>query len=284
MERVHDPQRMRHRVGTSRSGGRRVGFVPTMGALHAGHESLVRRGLEECDDVAVSIFVNPTQFGPSEDFAKYPRPFEDDCARLERLGVRWLFAPDSTTMYPSGEATRIRVGGPAEGFEAAFRPGHFDGVATVVAKLFHAVPADFAYFGEKDWQQSVVVRRMVADLLLPVEVVVCPTRREPDGLAMSSRNAYLDPSERALAPMIHGSLQRACEAWARGEGVVEIERDCRAWLSGLGFDVDYWSVVDEDSLRPLAGISEPPAGMPRILVACRLGRTRLIDTLRLPKR
>jgi pantoate--beta-alanine ligase len=188
---IGDPAAVREAVLAARATGRRVGFVPTMGALHAGHASLVERAARECDDVAVSIFVNPTQFAPGEDFDRYPRSLAADLAILEPLGVRWVFAPEPAAVYPPGDATRIVVDGPATGFEGAIRPGHFAGVATVVCRLFLAVPADAAYFGAKDWQQTLVVKRMVRDLGLPIAIEVCPTVREPDGLAMSSRNAYL---------------------------------------------------------------------------------------------
>ena len=181
-EPVTDPLRMRSLVLEARAAGRRVGFVPTMGALHAGHASLVERAARECNDVAVSIFINPTQFGPQEDFTRYPRTRAADCALLEPIGTRWIYAPEVSAVYPPGDATRIVVGGPALRFEGALRPGHFDGVATVVCRLLQAVPATTAYFGAKDWQQTLVVRRMVTDLGLPVEIVVCPTVREADGL------------------------------------------------------------------------------------------------------
>ncbi len=273
-----DPVAMRARVAEALRGGLRVGFVPTMGALHAGHDSLVARATGECDAVAVSIFVNPTQFGPREDYSRYPRTFEADCGRLRPLGVRWVFTPSVEGMYPAGDATRVHVAGPADRWEGAFRPGHFDGVATVVAKLLSAVPATKAYFGEKDWQQSAVIRRMAADLLLPTEIVVCPTVREADGLAMSSRNVYLSAPERSRAAAIARSLERGSELWDRGVEAGEIERAARESLVELGFEVDYWSIVCEDSLVP--GVELPAAAggvRPRIITACRLGSTRLID-------
>ena len=279
-----DPLSMRARVAEAVRGGMRVGFVPTMGALHAGHGSLVARAADECDAVAVSIFVNPTQFGPREDYSQYPRTFEADCDLLRPLGVRWVFAPTAEGMYPPGDATRVQVAGPAERWEGAFRPGHFDGVATVVAKLLSAVPATRAYFGEKDWQQCAVIRRMAADLLLPTEIIVCPTVREADGLAMSSRNAYLSPAERSRAAAIARSLDHGAGLWGGGGEVGEIERTARASLASLGFEVDYWSIVCEESLVPLVELPAAGAVKPRIITACRLGSTRLIDNRGLPPR
>ena len=203
-----DPAAIRRRVSEARAAGRRVGFVPTMGALHAGHISLVRAAAD-CDDVVVSIFVNPTQFGPGEDFDRYPRSLENDCALLAEAGVRWVFAPPVEALYPAGDATRVTVDGPSLRWEGEHRPGHFQGVATVVCKLFMMVPASAAYFGAKDWQQTVVVRRMVQDLAMPIEVVVCPTLREAGGLAISSRNVYLSVEERTRALALSEGLAAA---------------------------------------------------------------------------
>jgi pantoate--beta-alanine ligase len=268
---LHDPQAMRRAVLEARAAGRRVGFVPTMGALHDGHTSLVEAAAAECDDVAVSIFVNPLQFGPDEDFARYPRPLAADLALLQRLGVRWILRPDETGLFPDGATTRVVVDGPALGFEGRLRPGHFTGVATVVCRLMHAVPADLLYLGAKDWQQTLVVRRMVRDLGLPVDVRVCPTVREADGLAMSSRNAYLDPQQRRQAAGLFEALARAEEAWVAGAAVPEIEAAMRHVLAGRGIEVDYAAVVDADSLEPTCD------GPAVALVAGRLGTTRLID-------
>lgn len=196
---ISDPSEIRSNVLAAAGQGRRVGFVPTMGALHAGHVSLVDAAAGDCDDVAVSIFVNPTQFAPHEDFTRYPRTPAADLALLAGRRVRWVFAPRADDIYPEGWCTRISVDGPARRFEGELRPGHFSGVATVVCRLFMAVPAATAYFGAKDWQQTLVVRRMVRDLGLPIGIVVCETVREPDGLAMSSRNAYLGPGDRSRA-------------------------------------------------------------------------------------
>ena len=277
---VHDPDRMRALVGEARAAGRRVGFVPTMGALHAGHGSLVARAARECDAVAVSIFVNPTQFGPQEDFARYPRTLAADAALLAPHGVAWIYVPDVSDVYPPGDATRIVMRGPAVPFEGERRPGHFDGVATVVCKLLLAVPADVAYFGAKDWQQTLVVKRMVRDLGLSVEVVVCPTVREADGLAMSSRNAYLSPAERLRAVALWESLRRAEQLWTSGANAAAIERAMREMMAAQGVAVDYASLADPESLAPVSDDAVRAVA----LVAGRLGSTRLIDNLELPVR
>ena len=277
---VREAGSMRGLVGAARAAGRRVGFVPTMGALHAGHASLVARACSECDDVAVSIFVNPTQFGPREDFALYPRTLAADLALLEPLGVRWVYAPDVPEVYPPGDATRVVVGGPAVRFEGERRPGHFDGVATVVCRLFLAVPADAAYFGAKDWQQTLVVTRMTRDLGLPIEIVVCPTVREPDGLAMSSRNAYLSAAERPRAVALREALAAAETLWAAGASTAAIEAAMRQALCGRDVDVDYAELADPETLAA-------PGELPRravALIAGRLGSTRLIDNVVLPLR
>ncbi len=277
---VHDPDRMRALVDEARAAGQRVGFVPTMGALHAGHISLVARAAHECDVVAVSIFVNPTQFGPQEDFTRYPRTLATDTALLAAHGVRWIYAPELSTVYPPGDATRIVVGGPAMRFEGERRPGHFDGVATVVCKLFLAVPAHTAYFGAKDWQQTLVVKRLVHDLGLPIRIIVCPTMREPDGLAMSSRNAYLSAADRHRAVALSESLRRAAQLWSAGADAAAIEQAMRETLSAQGVAVDYAALADPDSLEPLSN----GAARAIALVAGRLGSTRLIDNMELPTR
>jgi pantoate--beta-alanine ligase len=276
---IGGPAAMREAVSAARAAGRRVGFVPTMGALHAGHVSLVERAARECDDVAVSIFVNPTQFGPGEDYGRYPRTLDADLALLAPHGVRWVYAPDAAAVYPPDDATRVVVAGPAEGFEGTIRPGHFTGVATVVCRLFLAVPADVAYFGAKDWQQTLVVKRMVRDLGLPVTIVVCPTVRESDGLALSSRNAYLSVAERPRATALFASLERAEDAWRAGAKVAAIEAAMREPLEAASVAIDYATVVDAESLQP------PQAGRPAVaLIAARLGTTRLIDNRELPPR
>jgi len=275
---VADPETIRHEVLTARGAGRRVGFVPTMGALHAGHVSLVEQARRECDDVAVSIFVNPLQFGPGEDFDRYPRCLDADVALLARHGVRWTYAPPALAMVPTDHATRIIVDGPAVPFEGQLRPGHFSGVATIVCRLFQTVPGDVAYFGAKDWQQTLVVRRMVADLGVPIEIRVCPTLRESDGLALSSRNAYLTADERRRAVGLSESLARAADLWAADADAATIEAAMRDLLAARGIVIDYAAVVDADTL-------EPPGDGPAVaLVAGRLGATRLIDNRALPPR
>ena len=277
---ITDPQQMHRDVLAARSRGRRVGFVPTMGALHAGHVSLVKRAAAECDDTVVSIFVNPTQFGPGEDFTRYPRTLDADIAAVAGCGVTWIFAPAADAIYPNGWATRVVVDGPARRFEGELRPGHFSGVATVVCRLFMAVPADVAYFGAKDWQQTLVVKRMVRDLGVPVEIAVCPTIREPDGLAMSSRNAYLLADERSRATAIHESLMLAERAWCAGDDIAAIEHAMRTHLAARGVAVDYAAIVDRESLEPLSS----PVANAIAIIAGRLGTTRLIDNHPLPTR
>ena len=277
---ITDPQQMHRDVLAARSRGRRVGFVPTMGALHAGHVSLVKRAAAECDDTVVSIFVNPTQFGPGEDFTRYPRTLDADIAAVAGGGVTWIFAPAADAIYPNGWATRVVVDGPARRFEGELRPGHFSGVATVVCRLFMAVPADVAYFGAKDWQQTLVVKRMVRDLGVPVEIAVCPTIREPDGLAMSSRNAYLLADERSRATAIHESLMLAERAWCAGDDIAAIEHAMRTHLAARGVAVDYAAIVDRESLEPLS----TPVANAIAIIAGRLGTTRLIDNHPLPTR
>jgi pantoate--beta-alanine ligase len=276
---IGDPATVREGVLAARGSGRRVGFVPTMGALHAGHASLVERAARECDDVAVSIFVNPTQFAPGEDFDRYPRSLAADLDLLAPLGVRWVYAPAAAAVYPPGDATRIVVEGPAGGFEGAIRPGHFSGVATVVCRLLLAVPADVAYFGAKDWQQTLVVKRMVRDLGLPVTVAVCPTVREADGLAMSSRNRYLAAEDRERAGALFAGLERAEAAWRQGDDVPAVEAALRGPLTAARLAIDYAAVVDAESLGPVR-----PTAPAVALVAARLGTTRLIDNRELPPR
>ncbi len=254
-----------------------VGFVPTMGYLHDGHMSLVRRALSECQHVAVSIFVNPLQFGPQEDFDRYPRDVRRDEQMLREVGVHILFAPEAAEMYREGFCSYVEVAGLSDRWEGKSRPGHFRGVATVVAKLFNIVQPHRAYFGQKDYQQSVIVRRMVADLDIPVEIVVCPTVREADGLAMSSRNVYLTPQERRAATVLYRALMVAQDLWKGGERsgsaikstalkVLEEEPLAR---------VDYVSVVHPETLEELERIE----GSAVVLLAVWIGKTRLIDNL-----
>ncbi|HKE00113.1 MAG TPA: pantoate--beta-alanine ligase [Planctomycetota bacterium] len=267
-----------------RRAGKRVGFVPTMGALHAGHESLVRRARSECDFVVASVFVNPLQFGAGEDFSRYPRDLEGDRAKLAACGCDLLFTTTPGAMYPHGFQTYVVPDGPLVArYEASARPGHFRGVATVVLKLLHLVGPDRAYFGRKDAQQSAVVRRMVADLNAPVAIVVAPTVREADGLAMSSRNAYLSPAERAAAPAIHRALASARERAKAGERdparlLAAIDADLRAIPGG---SAEYVALVDPDTFEERA--ARLPERLPPTLAvtAVRLGATRLLDNLRL---
>ena len=274
-ETIRDPKTMRTRVLEARAAGQRVGFVPTMGALHSGHLSLVEKAKEACDVVAVSVFVNPSQFGPHEDFEQYPRMLEADKALLEPMGVQWIFTPDVKDIYPygpSGNATTIAVGGVGDLLEGLIRPGHFSGVATVILKLFHLVPAHSTFFGAKDWQQTRVVHQLIEDLHLSIELVVCPTIREADGLAMSSRNRYLSPDERRRAVAVVRALKKAKELWQATVPLAEIESEMRKIMEEQGFSVDYAVVVDSESLEPTLCAGEKIA-----LVAGRIGTTRLID-------
>ncbi len=266
---------MRGRVQAAQRAGRRVGVVPTMGALHDGHLSLVAASRAACDVTAATVFVNPTQFGPKEDFSRYPRTMEADLAKLAAAGVDYVFAPEVAEIYPDGATTMVELGGVAEPLEGQFRPGHFRGVATVVLKLFQAVPADAAYFGQKDYQQSLVVRHMVADLLLPIEIVVCPIVRESDGLAMSSRNIYLSADERQRALSICRALEAAQVLVAGGERNAErIAAQMQTTLRDSGVEsIDYAAVVDADTLAPIQRIESCAVA----LVAARVGATRLID-------
>lgn len=254
-----------------------LGFVPTMGALHEGHLSLVRRAKAECRKVVVSIFVNPTQFGPREDFKKYPRQLARDKALLRRAGAVEVFSPRVAEVYPQGFASTVRVGGAlGSALEAEFRPGHFDGVATVVARLFGLVRPQRAYFGLKDFQQLQVIKRMTADLALPVTIVECPTLREPDGLALSSRNAYLTPAERAKAPSLWHALHAAADALADGASFAAAEAAGRSSLARAGgFQLQYLRLADAESLLPPG----PRSKRLVLAAAARLGRTRLIDNL-----
>jgi pantoate--beta-alanine ligase len=267
---------LRGTVATWRAAGERIGLVPTMGALHAGHMALVAAARRRCRRAVASIFVNPKQFGPREDFSSYPRPEADDLAKLAEAGADLAFIPAVAEMYPEGFATTITVGGPSEGLCGAHRPGHFDGVATIVAKLLTQVAPDAAFFGEKDYQQLMVVRRMVRDLDLPVEVAGVPTVREPDGLALSSRNVYLSADERRLAPNLHRTMREAAAQIAGGAAPAPILQRTIAELTGLGIRVEYLELRDAATLAPLA---DTPAAPARLLAAVHLGRTRLIDNV-----
>jgi pantoate--beta-alanine ligase len=279
---------------SARRQGKRLGLVPTMGALHEGHLSLVRAARAKSDVVAVSIFVNPTQFGPNEDFTRYPRNLESDCALLEREGVDFVFAPSAEEMYPretspplakdarnrapSGSGvTWVTVEGLSERLCGRSRPGHFRGVATVVAKLFNVVEPDIAFFGQKDAAQVAIIRRMVRDLNFPVAIEVCPIVRESDGLALSSRNAYLGPDDRKMALVLHASLQRAQKVFESGErdSAKLVSEATKAFVWQPAVRLDYFEIVDPDDLEPVATINKRSlAG-----VAAFVGNTRLIDNI-----
>ena len=275
---VRTVQEVRRHLEPLRAEGERIGFVPTMGALHQGHLSLVEACARECDATVVSIFVNPTQFGPHEDYDKYPRTLEKDLEALAPWGVDLVFAPAVEEMYPPGFQTQVLVSGVTELWEGRSRPGHFAGVTTVVAKLFHIVQPHVAYFGHKDYQQSVVVRQMVRDLNLPVEIRVCPTVREEDGLALSSRNAYLSPEQRQQALVLSRSLRLAEQMIQQGQRRTETILAEMKKLYDQQPDVrlDYLAVVEPDSLLPVEEVTGPVV----VLTAAWVGQTRLIDNLR----
>ena len=260
-----------------RRDGQRLGLVPTMGALHDGHLSLIRVAKAQCDSVVATIFVNPTQFGPNEDFAKYPRTFERDRDLLKKEGVDILFSPSVEEMYPAGASTFVTVEGMSERLCGKSRPGHFRGVTTIVSKLFNAIEPDVAFFGQKDAAQVAIIRRMVADLNIPVEIVACPIVREPDGLAMSSRNAYLDPQQRKTALVLHRSLLRVQELYKRGERNAGklIEAGTRIFSEESGVRLDYLEIVNPDTLGPIEVVNKPAL----VAVAGFVGTTRLIDNI-----
>jgi pantoate--beta-alanine ligase len=269
---------VRARVARWRAAGERIVFVPTMGNLHAGHVSLMEAAKQHGERFVASIFVNPMQFGPNEDFNHYPRTPQRDAAMLEAAGCDLMFMPDVSEIYPNGaeQATRIEVPGISQILCGEFRHGHFEGVATVVAKLFHIVEPDIAIFGEKDFQQLTVIRRMVADLCLSVTIVGAPTVRESDGLAMSSRNQYLTESERRLAPNIYRELTNVRDQLLRGSrDYAALERSAAAALDAAGFKTDYFSVRDAHTLAP----ATPATKSFVVVVASRLGRARLIDNV-----
>ncbi|WP_437725712.1 pantoate--beta-alanine ligase [Sorangium sp. So ce861] len=279
MEFWRHPDELRRACERARAAGRRVGVVPTMGALHAGHLALIAEARRRADFVAVTVFVNPTQFGAGEDLARYPRTLERDRAACAEAGAAGVFAPEVDAMYPPGEETRVRVGATAAPLCGVHRPGHFEGVATVVTKLLALAGPCVAVFGRKDYQQLQVIRRLVADLLLPVEVVGSATVREPDGLAMSSRNAYLSPEQRSAARAIPLALAEACRAFARGERrPAALLGPARARLAAVATSIDYVDLADPESL---AIRSEEAAIGDRALlaVAVRLGTARLIDNV-----
>jgi pantoate--beta-alanine ligase len=268
---------MRAASRAARRQGESLGFVPTMGALHEGHLSLVRAAKASSDVVAASIFVNPLQFAPTEDLAKYPRSFERDVALLEKEGVDILFAPTAEEMYPAGAVTYVSVEGLSEKLCGKSRPGHFRGVTTVVAKLFHIVEPDRAFFGQKDAAQTTIIRRMVRDLNLPVEIVVCPIVREPDGLALSSRNAYLNSQERKSALVLYGSLMRVKSRFEQGElnTAALIESAKQVLAQEPAVHLDYFEIVDPITLDPVRALTS--RGL--VAVAAFVGNTRLIDNI-----
>lgn len=266
---------LREAVAGWRAEGARVALVPTMGALHAGHMALVEQARRPGTRVIASIFVNPKQFGPNEDLSRYPRKEMADLRMLGEAGCDAAWLPPVEVMYPAGFATVVSVAGVSEGFDGAARPGHFDGVATVVAKLFNQVAPDAAYFGEKDFQQLAVIRRMVLDLDMAVEIVGVPTQREDDGLALSSRNVYLDADERQRAVALPRALGVAARAIGRGDDAAAALGEAHQALIAAGFAVDYVALADAETLAP-----DPAPGRPRrLLAAARLGSTRLIDNV-----
>jgi pantoate--beta-alanine ligase len=268
---------MKESARQARAEGRIVGFVPTMGALHAGHTALVQRAKQECAPVVASIFVNPKQFGPNEDFAKYPRSLESDSEKFSAAGVDELFLPDAAEIYPGGFRTYVTVEGLSDRLEGRSRPGHFRGVATVVMKLLEIVQPHYAYFGRKDAQQVRIITQMVRDLNLDTEIVVCPIVREPDGLALSSRNAYLKADERRAATVLHRALQAArAELTAGVRDSLRLQSVIRRVLEAEALAaVDYVEIVDADAFEPVTRIARPCY----VLLAVFIGKTRLIDNL-----
>ena len=276
MKTVASVAALRAEIAGFRRAGARLGLVPTMGALHEGHLALVRQTQKRTDRTVVSIFVNPKQFAPHEDFDRYPRDLESDSAQLAAIGVDLIFAPTMAEMYPEGFSTRLDVGGPSTGLETDFRPHFFSGVATVVAKLLVAAMPDLATFGEKDYQQLLVVRRLVRDLALPVEIHGASIVREADGLAMSSRNAYLTPSERAIAARLNAVLKDTIARVIKDGSVEAAEAFGVEALGKAGFaSVDYVAIRDAETLAPISSLARPA----RILAAARVGRSRLIDNM-----
>jgi len=272
---------LRATVGAYRAAGESVALVPTMGALHDGHLALVRAGRRLCRRTIATLFVNPTQFGPHEDFRSYPRDEAGDAAKLVAAGADALFAPALAEIYPPGFSTTVTVAGVSEGLCGDFRPGHFAGVATVVTKLLLQAMPDVALFGEKDYQQLQVIKRLARDLDIPVRIEGVETVREPDGLALSSRNWYLSPAERRAAPTLFRVLAKIAERLAAGAEAAPLLAEGRAALSGAGFDpVQYLEVREAETLRPLARADRPA----RVLAAAYLGKTRLIDNVPVPRR
>ena len=277
MKLVRTNEEMRAVSRAAKLSGARLSLVPTMGALHAGHLSLVQTARAKSDKVAASIFVNPTQFGPNEDFAKYPRDLEKDCAVLEREGVDVVFAPSVEEMYPAGAVTWVFVEGMSERLCGKSRPGHFRGVTTIVAKLFNVVEPDLAFFGQKDAAQIAIIRRMARDLNMPVEIQVCPIVRESDGLALSSRNSYLSAEERKSALVLYRSLKRSRELFESGErDSARLVATAKAdFANQSGAKLDYLEIVDPDTLEPEPVVAKQVL----VAVAAFVGKTRLIDNI-----
>lgn len=276
---VHTVAELRKQVKAWRTAGERIALVPTMGALHAGHVALMDAAKPHAERVIVSIFVNPTQFAPTEDLSRYPRTLEADLAKADAAGVDLAFVPDVAEMYPEGFATTISLAGAALGLETDFRPTHFAGVATVVAKLLLQTAPDVAMFGQKDYQQLQVVTRMARDLDIPVRIIGVPTVREADGLALSSRNVYLNAEDRAAAPELHRALSGAAAAITYGENIAAAVDAARRTVIAAGFQLDYLEARHAVTLAPVASREEGPI---RLLVAARIGTTRLIDNLAVP--
>ena len=276
MQIIRELAPLKEALASLRADGGTIAFVPTMGALHSGHLALVAEARCRADHVVASIFVNPTQFAASEDLSVYPRREAADAALLDQEGCAILWAPDAAVMYPDGLETPVKASTLGDDLDGAARPGHFDGVATVVARLFDQVAPDIAVFGEKDYQQLCVIRQLVADLGLDIEIVGVPTQRDADGLALSSRNAYLDEEERRAARALPRALGEAAQAIAEGGDVAAVLERARERLAAAGFDpIDYVALRDAETLAPLSRLDRPA----RLLAAARMGRTRLIDNL-----
>lgn len=277
---IREKEELRAAVAALKADGGSIAFVPTMGALHAGHMALVEEARRRASHVVASIFVNPTQFGPNEDLSRYPRREASDAQMLDAAGVELLWAPDVETMYPDGPAVTVRAGILGEELDGAARPGHFDGVATIVSRLFEQVEPDVALFGEKDYQQLLVIRRMVSELGLPVEIAGIPTQRDADGLALSSRNLYLDDEQRRAARALPRALGEAAAAIGDGAPADEALAKARETLARAGFDpVDYVELRDAETLAPV----DRPGRPARLLAAAWIGKTRLIDNLPVPQ-